>query len=112
MTKASLVWRLSLGGAICGSFGGIFVGALLGSLGGGLLGNVSLGLDGALFGGCLGCLGGAIYGAGLGARDRTTLTAEAFVAGESRSHRADPTWPHSLVVQGLPEMPVEQRRPA
>jgi hypothetical protein len=42
------VWRAALGGAICGTFLGMFAGGLLGVLGGTFLGNISLGLDGGL----------------------------------------------------------------
>jgi hypothetical protein len=81
MNKAYEMFRVSLGGAVWGSFLGIFAGALLGALYGGFVGDVSLGLDGALLGGGAGCLGGAGYGAVLVARegssakslDRTTI---------------------------------------
>lgn len=58
--------QIVLGGAICGSFLGIFAGALLAAVCGAFMGNFSLGLDGALFGGILGGLGGVVYGAAVG----------------------------------------------
>jgi hypothetical protein len=62
MNRIRLALRMCLGGAVCGSFLGMFGGGLLGGCYGGLLGNVALGLDGALLGGAAGCLAGAVYG--------------------------------------------------
>jgi hypothetical protein len=55
--------RMVLGGAVCGSFLGIFSGGVLGGLYGWFCANVSYGLDSALFGGCAGLLCGSLYGA-------------------------------------------------
>jgi hypothetical protein len=62
MREAKTGLRAALGGAICGSFLGIFGGGLVGLLGGMLLGNITLGLDGAIAGGAVLALAGAIYG--------------------------------------------------
>lgn len=61
--------RVVLGGAVCGSFVGIFAGGVLFALIGGLMGNVSAGLDGALSGGGFGFLAGAVYGLVLAASE-------------------------------------------
>jgi hypothetical protein len=91
MNGVQAVLRAALGGAVCGSFVGIFTGGLAGALCGGLVGNVSIGLDGALLGGAAGCLGGAAYGAYLAVRESRPETAAveppaAGAAGESPHH--------------------------
>jgi hypothetical protein len=95
MSKLRTAVRMSLGGAVCGSFLGIFAGGLLGALCGSLVGDTSLGLEGALAGGCVGCLGGAICGAALAARDKSTR-------GGLRANTGDATGGHEVGARTCP----------
>ena len=70
MSRAVLVFRMSLGGAICGGFLGILAGVACGVVYGAWRGDVSLGLDGALLGGGALAVAGALYGAVLGWAER------------------------------------------
>jgi hypothetical protein len=56
------LFRLALGGGICGGFLGIFVGALFGALYGVFVNDISLGLDGSLIGGVGLAVPGFLYG--------------------------------------------------
>jgi hypothetical protein len=67
MEKVRNTLLLLLGGAVCGSLGGVLVGSVAGSVYGAFRGDVSLGLDGALLGGLLAAFAGLIYGAALSA---------------------------------------------
>jgi hypothetical protein len=89
MNRMRLALRMSLGGAVCGSFLGIFTGGLLGGLGGLLLGNMSLGLDGALLTGSAGCLSGAVWGASLAAREGETQISPEPAAADPPGRRKD-----------------------
>lgn len=70
MSELRLILQASLGGAVFGSFPGIFGGGLLGGICGLFLGDLSLGLDGALIGGGVGFLGGGLYGIFLAIREK------------------------------------------
>ena len=69
-----MVWRASLGGAICGSLLGVLIGSVCGAVAGAFLGDLSLGLDGALLGGLLTAVAGSIYGGIVGRADQHPRT--------------------------------------
>jgi hypothetical protein len=62
MNGARAVLQMALGGAVCGSFLGLFAGGLLGAIVDGCCDNVSIGLDAALWGSGVGVLGGTLIG--------------------------------------------------
>lgn len=93
--------RMILGGAICGSFGGIVAGGVLGVLYGLVIADISRGLDGALLGGVLMACAGAIYGAILGP-PRENHKAQGLVfsdgGGDSTKRSEDGSWQNKPVL--------------
>jgi hypothetical protein len=110
MSGLRMILQVSLGGAVFGSFLGIFGGGLLGGLYGLLIGDLSLGIDGALLGGGVGCLGGALYGVFLVIRERrmgndlSSPTSNASPQRESEGREG-----RSRMVHGLSEGPAKTR---
>jgi hypothetical protein len=87
MNGARAVLRMALGGAVCGSFLGIFGGGLVGALVDGCCADVSIGLDAALCGSALGGLGGMLLGMFLAGRPASRREVESREAHGNRVER-------------------------
>jgi hypothetical protein len=101
MSRLGVALRMSLGGAVCGGFLGIFAGGLFGAVVGLFLGNVSIGLDAALLVGCLGGLTGVLVGVFLAVGDTGPLRTETAPHPAERPGQSSASpEPHTLLRRG------------